>query len=126
MSRSQASARCRCTAGSRGISLDARPSSATAARAWPSASRLAPASKCDGPKAGIETRRGAELDERVGVPSALLQHDAEVVSDEGAVTAVPNDGAERRFGRVEPTRRQRRDAFGKTRGQRRRQILRLR
>ena len=75
------------------------------------------------PEGGIETGGGAELDERVGVPAALLQDDAEVVPDEGPVTAVPEDVAERRFGQVELTRRQRRDPFRKTCGQRRRQTL---
>jgi hypothetical protein len=57
------------------------------------------------------------------VPPALLQDDAEVVADEGAVTAVADDAAECRFGRVELTRRQRGDPRREARGQRRREIL---
>ena len=56
--------------------------------------------------------------------STPLQDDAEVVVDEGAVTAAADDGAKGGFGRVETARRQRRDAFGEPRGQRGRQILR--
>jgi len=58
------------------------------------------------------------------MPFALLQDDAEVVSNESAITAVPNDGAKSCLGRVELTGRQSRDAFGKTRGQRWREVLR--
>ena len=57
------------------------------------------------------------------MPFALLQDDAEVVSNESAITAVPNDGAKSCFGGVELTGRQSRDAFGKTCGQRRGEIL---
>ncbi len=57
------------------------------------------------------------------MPFALLQDDAEIVSNESAVTAVPNDGAKSCLRRVELTSRQSGDAFGKTRGQRRREVL---
>jgi hypothetical protein len=57
------------------------------------------------------------------VPAALLQHDTQVVPNEGEVPAIPDDGAKSGFGRIEPTRRQVRDAFRKTRSQRRRQDL---
>lgn len=55
--------------------------------------------------------------------SALLQDDAEVVTNEGAVTTVSYDGAKSAFRRVELARRQSGDPFGKTRGEGRRQIL---
>ncbi len=57
------------------------------------------------------------------MPFALLQDDAEVVSNESAITAVPNDRAKSCLGRVELTGRQSRNAFGKARGQRWREIL---
>jgi hypothetical protein len=63
------------------------------------------------PKSRIETGGGPELDQRIRVPFPLLQDDAEVVSDESAVAAVPNDAAKSCFGGVELTRRQSRDSF---------------
>jgi hypothetical protein len=71
----------------------------------------------------IEPGRRTELDERIGVAFAPLQDDAEVVSNEGAVAAVPDDGAESRLRRVELAGRERSDPFGKARGQRWRQNL---
>jgi hypothetical protein len=75
------------------------------------------------PECRIETGGGAELDERSGVLSALLQDDAEVVTNEGAVTTVSYDGAKGSFRRVELARRQSGDPSGKTCGESRRQIL---
>jgi hypothetical protein len=71
----------------------------------------------------IETGRRTKFSERIRVPPALLQDDAEVVANEGAIPAISNHAAKRGFSSVELTRRQGSDAIGKRSRQRRREIL---
>ena len=47
--------------------------------------------------------------------SSLLEDDAEVVPDERAITACPNDRAKRRLGGIELPRFERGNSFGKPR-----------
>ena len=113
--RSQASARCRCDGRLARHQLGRQTQLGHGSLGLPQRQQARSGEQVRRPEGRIETGGGAELDERIGVPSALLQHDAEVVSNEGSVTAVPDHGAKRRLGRVELTGRQRGDAFGEPR-----------
>ena len=70
----------------------------------------------------VEGAGAMELGDRGRVLAAPLQHDAEVVVDEGTVAAVAQHGAERGFGLVERSALEGGDAGGETAGERRRQV----
>ena len=71
----------------------------------------------------VECNRGAEFDERFGVPPPLLQHDAEIVMDERAIPAPREHIAKRAFGAIEVVSFERVYAFGEAVRQSRREIV---